>query len=76
MHTMGRHFIDKITTVDHTVLTIQVEPGQTPLTTTRFQGTIRGLSNKTQQHRDVSLLVMTDDRMITMLQREEHLVDP
>ena len=40
LHTTGRHFIEKVTVVDHTFPTIQVEVGQTP-TATRFQATIR-----------------------------------
>jgi hypothetical protein len=68
MHTIGMHFIEKVTVDDHTFLTSQVEFEQTSLTDTRFQATIRGWGNKAQQHRAASLLAMTDDRMIAVLQ--------
>ena len=42
MHTMGIHFIEKVTAVDYTSLRNHIEVGQVSLTAPRFQATIRG----------------------------------
>ena len=67
LHTTDTYIIEKVTTVDNTLIGNHSEAGIIPLTATRFQTTIRGWGNKTQHHRVVFLLDVTDDRMITTL---------
>ena len=74
MHTIGTHFIEKVTAVENTSTGDHTEAGQIPLKTTKFQATIRGLGNKVQQHRSATLLALTADRMTTTLHRDNAVV--
>ena len=72
--TLGEHFIEKVTAVDSTLLEGHGDEGQTPLSDTKFQSTIRGWDDKAQQHRATLLLTMTNSRRTALIQKEKHIL--
>ncbi len=72
LHTLGKHFIERVHAVDYASVGTDPEPGQ-PITA-KFQATVRGWGDNTHQRQDSSLIDMQEDKRMARMQQEKYIL--
>ena len=72
MHSLGRHFIERVNAVDYA--SVETDPSSKQPPGAKFNATVRGWGNNNHQHRASSLLAMQEEKRMAKILGEQHIL--